>query len=144
MSFDDAVLDYSSFICFRLSALARRISREHAKVCSGYGITGGQSFILFDVLGHEGTNLSEIAARVQLDNPAVSGYVERLVKENLLVRIDDPSDRRLYRIYLTDKGTRLAEELLPKTRAVHNRILNLVDDRSVEFREILTKLEQDL
>lgn len=137
-------MDYTDFLCFRINALARRISREHSKACNGYGITGGQSFILFDVLGHEGTILTEIANRVQLDNPAVSGYVDRLVKENLLVRIDDPKDRRLYRIYLTDKGKQIAEDLFPKTRAIHERIVELLEDNRVVFKDGLSKLEQTL
>lgn len=144
MNNNNQKLDYSDFVCFRINALARRISREHSKACHNYSITGGQSFILFDVLGHEGTNLTEMAARVQLDNPAVSGYVDRLVKENLLVRVDDPRDRRLYRIYLTDKGRQVAEELLPQTKAIHNRIVNLLKERRDDFMDGLTTLEREI
>lgn len=138
-------LNYTDFMCFRINAIARRIARAHGKVCAEHGITAGQSFILFDLLNDEGSTLTEISTRVQLDNPAVGAYIDRLIKEDLVVRVDDPKDRRLYRIYLTNKGRRLAEELLPKTRDVHIKIANLIDgdDFSI-FSDSLTKLEQGL
>lgn len=138
-------LDYPDFMCFRLNALSRRIARAHGKVCAEHGITGGQSFILFDLLNNEGSTITEIATRVQLDNPAVGAYIDRLIKEDLVVRVDDPKDRRLYRIYLTNKGRRIAEELLPKTCEVHNTIVKLIDsDKFSIFSDSLRKLEEGL
>jgi DNA-binding MarR family transcriptional regulator len=145
MTIDQNDLDYSDLLCFRMNALARKISRVHAKACAEYGITAGQSFILFDLLNNEGTNLTELAARVQLDNPAVSGYIDRLIKEELVIRVDDPRDRRLYRIYLTDKGRQLSENLFPRAREIHNKICELLNNDFADlFKHCLTKLENGI
>lgn len=148
MTFDENDLEaksYLDFMCFRITALARRIARAHNKVCAEHKITAGQSFILFDLLDHEGSNITEISNRVQLDNPAVGGYIDRLIKEDLVIRVEDPNDRRLYRIYLTKKGRSLAELLLPATRGVHNHIVELLENGDYPvFCKCLAKLEQDL
>lgn len=137
--------NYLEFMCFRINALARRIARAHNKVCAEHKITAGQSFILFDLLDHEGSNITEIAGRVQLDNPAVGGYIDRLIKEDLVVRVDDPSDRRLYRIYLTNKGKQLAQILLPLTQDVHRTIVELLDSNDYQiFNKCLGELEKNL
>lgn len=139
------VKNYLDFMCFRINALARKIARAHNKACAEHKITAGQSFILFDLLDHEGSNITEISNRVQLDNPAVGGYIDRLIKEDLVIRVDDPNDRRLYRIYLTKKGRGIAELLLPATRAVHDTIVDLLENGDYPiFEKCLTKLENGL
>lgn len=137
-------LGYQEFLCFRLNAIARRIARAHNRACSEAGITGGQSFVLFDLLDHEGDNITGIANRLQLDSPAVGGYIDRLIKSDLVIRIEDPSDRRLYRIHLTNKGRKMAKDLLPKTRAVHDNISALMGSNTSTFESCLSTLEDKL
>lgn len=137
-------LSYQELLCFRLNAIARRIARAHNKACAEAGITGGQSFVLFDLLDHEGDNITEIANRLQLDSPAVGGYIDRLIKLDLVVRVEDPNDRRLYRIHFTNKGRQLAKNLMPKARAVHDNICALMGDNVNIFGDGLSKLEEGL
>ena len=95
---------YNNLLCFRLGVLTRRINRYYNNQYARYGITIGQSFILFDLLINECSCLKDIAARVQLDSPAVTGFIDRLVKEDLVERQEDPCDRRSLCISLTEKG----------------------------------------
>ena len=94
---------FTEFWCFRLNVLSRKISRKYNSKCLEYGITAPQSFVLFDLLDHEGSNVKDIAARVQLDSSAVTGVIDRLYKEELVKREEDPNDRRSLNIYLTAK-----------------------------------------
>ena len=89
--------------------------------------------------------MTEISNRVQVETPAVTGYIDRLIKEDLVVRVDDPSDRRLFRIFLTDKGKNIAKLLLPDIRVVHNNITNLLDPGDFEvFQKCMSILEDSL
>lgn len=136
---------YSDSICFLIPTLARKILRLHNKSYSKYKITAGQSFILFDLLEYEGSSMTEISNRVQLDTPSITGYINRLIKEDLVIRIDDPNDRRLSRISLTDKGKDITKLLLPKTQKVHNNIIELLDIDDFEtFDKCLLILERNL
>ena len=90
---------YQQFWCFRLGAITRKISREYNTRFLEFGITLGQSFVLFDLLEHDGAGIKDIAGRVQLDSPAVTGLVDRLSRQGLVERIDDPSDRRSVKSY---------------------------------------------
>lgn len=136
---------YSDFLCFQLTALARKITRIHNKACSEYQITSGQSFVLLDLLEYDGSSMSEIAGRIQLELPAVTGYIDRLIKEDLVARVEDPNDRRLWRISLTQKGRELAELLLPRTREVHDEIVKLLKDNKCSgFKKCLSVLKENL
>ena len=89
--------------------------------------------------------MTEISNRVQLDTPSITGYINRLIKEDLVIRIDDPNDRRLSRISLTDKGKDITKLLLPKTQKVHNNIIELLDIDDFEtFDKCLLILERNL
>ena len=137
--------NFTTFWCFRLAALSRKISRNYNNQCAKYGITATQSFVLFDLLDNEGSNVKDIAFRIQLDSPAVTGVIDRLFKESLVQRIEDPSDRRSLQIFLTPKGRQLAEELLPVGREFNRYIKDILDPDKVEtFEKSLSRLEQNL
>jgi len=132
----------SHFLCFRLGALTRKIYRHYNTLFSDYGITVTQSFVLFDLLLHKSSNVKDIASRVQLDSPAITGLVDRLVKENLVERREDPSDRRGLLIGLTEKGQKLAEKLSPIAEDFNNTMQGVLTPEDVgAFNRSLEHLE---
>ena len=136
---------YKQLWCFRLGAITRKISREHNSRFLEFGITVGQSYVLFDLLDHDGAGIKDIAGRIQLDSPAVTGLVDRLSRQGLVQRIDDPADRRSVKVLLTDKGREMAQQLLPITGEYNQRIRDAIDCLDVPiFEKSLTHLENNL
>ena len=134
---------FTAFWCFRLAALSRKISRTYNTLCSQYGITATQSFVLFDLLDNEGSNVKDMAFRIQLDSPAVTGVIDRLFKEGLVQRAEDPSDRRSLQIFLTPRGRQLAEELLPVGREFNNNTQAGYNQDELEiFESYFKRLDQ--
>ncbi len=133
---------FTDFWCFRLNVLSRKISRKYNSKCLEYGITAPQSFVLFDLLDHEGSNVKDIAARVQLDSSAVTGVIDRLYKEELVKREEDPFDRRSLNIFLTPHGRKLAEDLFPTGIEFNLYLRSLLDaDKVEEFEESLKSID---
>lgn len=131
------------FYCFRIGAVTRRlwryVNREYAK----YGLTVGQTFILFDLLDHDGTSVKDIADRVQVDSPAITGFVDRLIREELVERMVDQEDRRAMKIHLTPKGRDLAVRLLPVAQTLNRKIEELVGDKEIKkLLQILDIIEE--
>ncbi|MDH7479237.1 MAG: MarR family transcriptional regulator, partial [Syntrophomonadaceae bacterium] len=110
-----------------------------------YGITVGQSFVLFHLLDNDGSSVKEIASRVQLDSPALTGIIDRLVREELVERREDPEDRRSLRISLTLKGRKLAAEVLTIAQEYNEQIKDLIKPENLEaFRRSIARLEEGL
>lgn len=119
--------EFTNFWCFRLNAISRKVSRLWAARCSEYGITAPQSFVMLDVNNYQGSSVKDIAARIELDSSAVTGLIDRLEKENLVERQDDPDDRRGTRIFLTEKGRDLADtKLVPEVDAFNQYIRGMI------------------
>ncbi len=106
-------LDFTSFISFRIGALARDLARYFNSRFAEYNITIGQALVIFFLLDKDGSSVKDIAQALQLDSPAVSRLIDRLLKEKLIIRKEDNEDRRTLQIFLTDKGRSLAEKVLP-------------------------------
>jgi len=134
--------NFTEFWCFRLAALGRKISRQYSAEFAPYGVTPTQSFVLFDLVSHDGSSVKDIASRIQLDSPAVTGVIDRLVKEELVKRQEDPSDRRSLQIFLTSRGRELAQKLLPMAQEFNRSLQSgLNPDERELFQQILSRLE---
>lgn len=68
------------------------------------GLTTTQLRVLFLVGATPGVTAGELATRLAVTPPTISGIVDRLVKMGLMRREDDDSDRRLVRNHLTEAG----------------------------------------
>ena len=60
---------------------------------------------------HQGSScVSELGEHLGVTSAAASQMLERLVQQELILRTEDPVDRRAKQIVLTEKGQRLLEE----------------------------------
>jgi len=74
------------------------------------GLTMGQFGALLHI-HHKGTcGVSDIGNDLGITNSAASQMLERLVQLNLITRSEDPNDRRVKQILLTDKGQQTLHE----------------------------------
>lgn len=68
------------------------------------GLTTAQLRVLFMMRQQPGVTAGELASRLAVTPPTISGIVDRLVRLELVRREEDESDRRLVRNHLTEKG----------------------------------------
>lgn len=129
--------DLNEFLCFEMGVAARKLHKYYNTRYSEYGITITQSFILFALMIQDGQNVKNLAERLSLESPAVTGLVDRLEKEKMLERRSDPEDRRALRVYLTEKGRSLAEKLIPIAVDFNNKLKSLF---TAEQEQALKKL----
>lgn len=103
----------------RLGAFMRHIfifsGGEHLRKLEESGLTLTQCKTLLMLAGPEGEEPyagRDIAERLQVSLPSVSRAVDGLVRSRLVRRVEDPDDRRVRRLSITDKGQRLAGEIV--------------------------------
>ncbi|NIM93553.1 MAG: MarR family transcriptional regulator [Anaerolineales bacterium] len=60
---------------------------------------------------HKGSSgVTELGDQLGVTSAASSQMLERLVQQDLILRTEDPDDRRVKQIILTDEGNRVVEE----------------------------------
>jgi len=91
-------------LCFPLYAAARQVVNMYTPILKPLGITYTQ-YLVFLVLGECGEmKVSEIGAKLLLDNGTLSPLLKKLEKEGYILRTRSSEDERIVMINLSDKG----------------------------------------
>lgn len=93
-----------------------RVKSTMLHLAEAQGLTPAQLFTLYAVL-HGGNTMGRVADTLHCDASNVTGVVDRLVAQRLLVRSESSSDRRTKILALTDEGKRTIQgvvDLLPE------------------------------
>ena len=101
-------------------------------------VTPVQAMLLFYLQKKDGSSLTEISSGLMLENPTVTGLIDRLEKSGYVKRSDHPNDRRVYLIYLTEKGNRVADKALPIVKRLNKQIQKGYSKGEIEnFKKVL-------
>ncbi len=88
-------------------------SEEISEAWSSAQVTMQQLRVM-TILYHEGpTRVSDLAVRLGVSTPTITGILDRLVRQRLSFRMSDHRDRRVVLNNLTQDGRDLVERLLP-------------------------------
>lgn len=95
--------------------------------------------------GDQGLIQSELGAKMQVSRANITGLVERLEKEGLVVRNSDPSDKRVFRVCLTNRAFTLMHAFLPIHNNYMHKVMSSLDKQEKEtLINLLRKLNKGL
>lgn len=88
-----------------------------------HGVRSGQQFILRCLWETDGLTPGEIARRLELATPTVTRAATRMEAAGLLRRSPHPTDARLVRLVLTDRGRELEAVIAEEMRRLSEKAL---------------------
>lgn len=119
---------------------SRRLTKGMAREV---GLTGPQLTVvkLLESLGD--LSLSSLSERIRAQNSTVTGIIDRMEREGLVVRERSKTDRRVVLIRLSDKGAELAREVRVEPMEIFRAALLGLDKRDLEdLLRILGKVQR--
>jgi DNA-binding MarR family transcriptional regulator len=117
---------------------SRRITKELARSVL---LTGPQLTVLKMLEGVGDLSLSELSDRIRAQNSTVTGIIDRMEREGLVARARSTEDRRVVKIKLTDKGSRIAREVsIEPMEVLRDSLGSLSGPEMRELLKILTKI----
>lgn len=130
---------------YKLHALYRDCAQVTERLCKReFGINRRRWLIIATLTEHEGTTVSNLAQRAELDMAQTSRAIGTLMREGYLRRLCNPENARYARVVLTDKGRQLHEELLERYKMANESLLNtLSDDEILLLNQLIDKLRQN-
>lgn len=88
---------------------------------------------------------AEIARLMDVGKVTIGGLVRRLEISGLVERRSDDSDKRLKRVYITDKGYEVIRQMIVLADDLNNEILYGISDRDRRVaEETLAKVRNNL
>jgi Transcriptional regulators len=88
----------------------QRSMRDFRRFMVTTGLSFSQINILMRLVHRGSTSVSEVGEQLGVSNAAASQAVDRLVQLGLIVRTEDPGDRRAKQLALTQKGRGLIDQ----------------------------------
>ena len=86
--------------------------------------------------------MRELAKELDVGESAATAVVDRLVRQGLVVRCDDPTDRRVVRLALSDTGESLVVKLHASAcRKTADLLVSLSDEQLVQLVTTMEMLE---
>jgi len=133
MAVEDRFIFLISKVCQKLIINLQKAFSEN-----GVEVTPIQVMLLFFLQKNDGSSLTQISQGLMLENPTVTGLIDRLEKLGYVKRSDHPSDRRVYLIYLTEKGKTVANKALPIVKRLNEQIIEGYSEKEIKgFKKVL-------
>jgi MarR family transcriptional regulator, organic hydroperoxide resistance regulator len=119
---------------------SRRVTKEVARSVE---LTGPQLTVLKVLEGVGDLSLSELSERIRAQNSTVTGIIDRMEREGLVVRARSTEDRRVVHSRLTEKGGKIAREIAIEPMEIFRSALDSLSVSEMrDLMRILTKIAQ--
>lgn len=112
-----------------LAQVSRLLRRHFDARARGVGVTRPQWQVLSLLSFNEGINQGGLAELLEVEPITLGRMVDRLQDAQLVERRPDPTDRRAWRLFLTDKGQMLLDQLLPCALATYDIALEGIEEQ---------------
>jgi len=133
MAIEDRFIFLISKVCQKLIMNLQKAFSE-----SGVEVTPIQVMLLFFLQKNNGSSLTQISQGLMLENPTVTGLIDRLEKLGYVKRSDHPDDRRVYLVHITEKGNKVANKALPIIKKLNEQIKEGYSKREIDdFKKVL-------
>lgn len=94
-------------ISYRLVQVCRAHRKQAAKALERLGLYVGQEMLLMVLWERDGLTQSDFVEALSIEPPTVTKVLARMEKAGWVERRRDPTDARVSRVYLTDRGRAL-------------------------------------
>lgn len=99
--------------------------------------------ILFWANG-EALSVQDIRHRVIDPMSNVSRLVEKLRQKELVDRKEDPEDRRMVRVMITEKGVSIVDKVMPMMAHLKAATMNMTVEEATRLNELLDKMRRGI
>ncbi|CAH0346300.1 MarR family transcriptional regulator [Bacillus sp. CECT 9360] len=125
-----------------VSSLIKQKGRE---ILSNYKITPPQ-FVALQFLFEDGDmTIGELSTKMFLAFSTTTDLIDRMERNELVMRVKDEKDRRVVRIHLLEEGGRIIDEVIKQRQHYLSDVLsNFSDTEIASLNENLAKLHQEM
>jgi DNA-binding MarR family transcriptional regulator len=96
------------------------------------GLSMSQVGALFQIQHRGSSGVTDLGDELGVTSSAASQMLERLVQQELILRSEDPSDRRVKQLVLTDKGRQVLQESVRARQSWLSDLAATLADREKE------------
>lgn len=112
----------------KLVRVFQLFERDQIKV---HGFTSSQCYAMLEILKNGSLTMNELSDKMNLDSSTMTRVIDKLVRDELVYRDRDSSDRRIVVVSLTDKGSEAAKKLSSSVNEYYKKIVENIPEGEV-------------
>ncbi|NIK74754.1 DNA-binding MarR family transcriptional regulator [Thermonema lapsum] len=125
------------------TAIGRRLLRNFR--AHGLDISQEQWAVLVELWREDGQIQQELAVKTYKDKPSITRLIDKLEAQGLVERRADETDRRIKRIFLTEKGKALEKDAMDMAQKTLNEAISGIEAEKILIcREVLYRVYKNL
>ncbi|HKP69625.1 MAG TPA: MarR family transcriptional regulator [Pyrinomonadaceae bacterium] len=130
----------AAYLLAKATVAHRNALEKHV---NSVGLHSGQVFVLMELWKSDGQRQIDLAARLNLSPPTVNKILGGLLENDFVTRAKYEDDARSTRIFLTEKGVQVKEDLEQAWDVLEDQTLaNLTDTEALMLKQLLQKLAE--
>ena len=138
-------LERIAFMEKELRYISGIIKQKGREILNSYTITPPQFVALQWLFEHGDMTIGDLSNKMYLAFSTTTDLVDRMEKNELVVRIREEQDRRVVRIKLLKEGERVIEEVIQKRQEYLKTVLaDFTLDEAEQFAALLEKLHKNM
>lgn len=112
---------------------------------SQHGIHHGQGHVLGMLMKHNDVAQKELAQWLNIRPASLTDLLEKLERDQLIVRSRDQNDRRVVRVSITEKGQQIVRQNIQVRREIEATMFGSLSGSEIQtMTTILQKMSQSL
>lgn len=128
-----------------LHDVARLLRTNFDRRVRDMGLTRSQWWVLTHLYRQDGLTQTELAELMEIEKPSLGRLLDRLEAKKWIKRGDDPTDRRVNRVYLTVDVKPMVREMREHASNVRQQALGeLSDDQHEQLVDTLLQMKENL
>ena len=131
---------FEKCIYFNTNALARQINKIWDDAFKPLGLSPAHAYVLRTVLDTPGIAMKQIAEELELAPSTVTRFVDSLINKGFLKRITDDDDKRGSRIFPTQQGKKIHQELEKIGQQLYANMNDIIGKKA--FAELVTDMRE--
>ena len=106
---ESSAVDFCESTGLLVNKLAHMMAQDMHRRLKAYDVTMSQWLVLKFLWAQEGRSQVELQEVLGLDGATVTGLIQRMSSQGLVQRQPDSTDRRVQRVFLTERGRALEQ-----------------------------------
>ncbi len=134
-------MNYEECLYFLITKVRQKINGILKSKLQHIGLTPAQSAIILLLCNEEGMSAGEISSRLTIDNATISGILDRMEKDDWIIKKIAPDDGRMFLIFLSSKAFAVKDKLWSAIEESNQEIMKPL---KLEERILLERFLRDL
>lgn len=137
-------LTLEDFLPYQLTIVSNVVGRGLARLSAArFGLTASEWRVIAVVGRSPGASAQTVCKMTAMDKVRVSRAVSRLLDAGRIHRRTDPQDRRRSKLYLSDDGAAIYDQIVPAARAYEAKLLEtFTAEEASTLEQLLGKLRR--